>query len=71
VEALDEAHQRGLLTLVFTGSKSELAARASVDFCFVVDDPDPWIIQETHRTLYHILWELVHVYLEHEGLLQA
>jgi D-sedoheptulose 7-phosphate isomerase len=37
----------------------------------VVDDPDPWIIQETHRTLYHILWELVHVYLEHEGLLQA
>ncbi len=71
VEALDEAHQRGLLTLVFTGGKSDLAVRASVDFCFVVDDPDPWIIQETHRTLYHILWELVHVYLEHERLLQA
>lgn len=71
VEALKAAHQRGLLTLVFTGGKSELAAQASVDFCFVVDDADPWIIQEIHRTLYHILWELVHVYFEHEGLLQV
>jgi D-sedoheptulose 7-phosphate isomerase len=71
IEALEVAHQKGLVTLVFTGGLSELAQRPGIDFCFVVGDTDPWIVQETHRTLYHILWELVHVYFEHEGLLQV
>jgi D-sedoheptulose 7-phosphate isomerase len=27
-------------------------------------------IQETHEMIYHVLWELVHVFFEHEGLLR-
>jgi D-sedoheptulose 7-phosphate isomerase len=34
-----------------------------------VDCPDPFIVQEVHETLYHVLWELVHVFFEHKGLL--
>jgi D-sedoheptulose 7-phosphate isomerase len=71
LEALQVGHEIGLLTVVFTGGNSSLPVQPGIDFCFVVDDSDPWIIQETHRTLYHILWELVHVYFEHEGLLQV
>jgi D-sedoheptulose 7-phosphate isomerase len=30
---------------------------------------DPRIVKEVHTTTYHILWELVHVFFEHPGLL--
>ena len=30
---------------------------------------DPFIAQELVETLYHVLWELVHVFFEHRGLL--
>src|SRR5436309_126399 len=33
-------------------------APSGIDFCFVVPTHDPLVIQETHETLYHILWEL-------------
>ena len=36
-----------------------------VDFHFVVPCTDPMVVQETHETLYHVLWELVHVFFEH------
>ena len=32
-------------------------------------DKDPFIAQELVETLYHVLWELVHVFFEHRGLL--
>lgn len=69
VAALAKAKQMGLLTLGFaSGDGSQLAA-AALDFCFTVPHPDPMVVQETHETLYHILWELVHIFFEHEGLL--
>jgi D-sedoheptulose 7-phosphate isomerase len=36
---------------------------------FAVPSSDPFVIQEVHETLYHVLWELVHVFFEHKGLL--
>ncbi len=69
VAALGTAKQMGLLTLGLTGGDSGLLKQAELDFCFVVQTHDPLVIQETHETLYHILWELVHIFLEHEGLL--
>jgi D-sedoheptulose 7-phosphate isomerase len=36
---------------------------------FEVDCDDPFIVQEVHETLYHVLWELVHVFFDHKGLL--
>ncbi|HZR38468.1 MAG TPA: SIS domain-containing protein [Ktedonobacteraceae bacterium] len=68
--ALEQARQMGMLTLGLTGDKGGLLRQAPLDFCFVVPAQDPLVIQETHETLYHVLWELVHVFFEHEGLLQ-
>jgi D-sedoheptulose 7-phosphate isomerase len=67
--ALHEARQRGLLALALVGGDGGRMAAANLDYCFVVPSADHLAIQETHETLYHILWELVHVFLEHEGLL--
>jgi D-sedoheptulose 7-phosphate isomerase len=67
--ALDLARHKGMLTLGLTGGNSGLLLQTQPDFCFVVPTQDPMLIQETHETLYHILWELVHIFFEHEGLL--
>jgi D-sedoheptulose 7-phosphate isomerase len=68
--ALDMARQMGMLRLGLTGGNGGLLQQARLDFCFVVPAQDPMVIQETHETLYHVLWELVHVFFEHEGLLR-
>ncbi|HZS79389.1 MAG TPA: SIS domain-containing protein [Ktedonobacteraceae bacterium] len=67
--ALEIARKKGLLTLVMTGDNGGLLKESKLDFCFVVESRDPFVIQETHETLYHVLWELVHIFFEHEGLL--
>ena len=68
--ALNLAKRKHLLTLALIGGDGGLIREAETEFCFVVQSHDPLVIQETHETLYHVLWELVHVYFEHEGLLQ-
>src|SRR6266581_2954546 len=70
VAALNAARQLGLLTLGLTGCNGGLLKQAEIDFCFTVQAYDPLVIQETHETLYHVLWELVHIFFEHEGLLE-
>lgn len=72
VAALTIAKHMGLLTLGLAGGDGGLLGQmrqTELDFCFVVRAGDPLVIQETHETLYHVLWELVHVFFEHEGLL--
>ena len=69
VAALAVARQMGLLTLGLAGGDGGQMGEAEVDYCFVVRTRDPLVIQETHETLYHVLWELVHIFFEHEGLL--
>src|SRR6266699_4389089 len=70
VAALKAATQSGLLSLGLTGGNGGLLKEAGIDFCFTVQAYDPLVIQETHETLYHVLWELVHIFFEHEGLLE-
>lgn len=70
VTTLQGARSLGLLTLGLTGGDGGLLKLSRPDFCFVVQSHDLLAIQETHETLYHVLWELVHVFFEHEGLLK-
>ena len=63
---LEEARTRGLLTMSLTGA----GAPAPADFAFVVASDDPFVVQEVQETAYHVLWELVHVFFEHPGLLE-
>jgi D-sedoheptulose 7-phosphate isomerase len=43
--------------------------------CLAIDlgppGDDPFVRQELAETLYHVLWELVHVFFEHRGLLEG
>lgn len=67
---LERAHERGLLTVALLGGDGgAIAASDAVDHAIVVDTDDPLILKEVHVTAYHVLWELVHVFFEHPGLL--
>jgi D-sedoheptulose 7-phosphate isomerase len=60
-EALAQARDAGCLTIAFGDSVAE----------WTFDPPgvDPFVDQELVETLYHVLWELVHVFFDHRGLL--
>jgi D-sedoheptulose 7-phosphate isomerase len=62
-EALALARARGCLTIAFAplGAEWELEPPSG----------DPFVRQELVETLYHVLWELVHVFFEHRGLLEG
>jgi D-sedoheptulose 7-phosphate isomerase len=62
---LAEARRHGLLTITMTAA----GARARADYAFAVPSEDPAVVQEAQETAYHVLWELVHVFFEHPGLL--
>jgi len=60
--ALACARSRGCLTVSFT-------ADTGAEWEFSPPSDDPYIRQELVETLYHVLWELVHVFFDHRGLL--
>jgi D-sedoheptulose 7-phosphate isomerase len=62
-EALRLARGRGCLTLAF--------APAGAEWEFEPPSHDASIRQELVETLYHVLWELVHVFFDHRGLLEG
>ncbi len=65
--ALDTAGSMGLLTVALVGSHDPPAAAHA----FAVLDEDPFVVQEVHETLYHVVWELVHVFFEHDALVRG
>jgi D-sedoheptulose 7-phosphate isomerase len=40
-----------------------------VDHLLVAAAPDPRVVKELQVTVYHVLWELVHVFFEQPGVL--
>jgi D-sedoheptulose 7-phosphate isomerase len=59
--AIAQARGRGCLTIAFAalGAEWELEPPSA----------EPFVRQELAETTYHVLWELVHVFFEHRGLL--
>src|SRR5262245_8439877 len=65
VRALEVARDLRLLTVALTGGDGgAIAASPAVDHPLVARAADPQIIREVHVTTYHILWELVQIFLE-------
>jgi D-sedoheptulose 7-phosphate isomerase len=62
-EALALARARGCLTIAFSPLGAEWELEPPSD--------DPFVRQEVVETVYHVLWELVHVFFEHRGLLEG
>jgi D-sedoheptulose 7-phosphate isomerase len=70
---LREQSQHGLLTIGFAGAPPSGATSSlgdAVDHALIVPSGDPFVVQEVQETTYHVLWELVHVFFEHPGLLE-
>lgn len=68
--ALDEARGMGLLTIALTGGDGgTIAADQAADHVLVARSDNPVVVKEIHVTMYHILWELVHVFFERPGAL--
>ena len=61
--ALALARARGCLTVAF--------APLGAEWEFEPPSDDPFVRQELVETAYHVLWELVHVFFEHRGLLEG
>ena len=59
------AGELGLLTVALGGEAD--APTLAVDHVLPVRSTDPQIVKEVGVTIYHILWELVHVFLERPG----
>ncbi|MET0600996.1 MAG: SIS domain-containing protein [Baekduia sp.] len=59
--AVAAARARGCLTLAF--------AQVGAEWTLIPPTGDPLVAQELVETTYHVLWELVHVFFEHRGLL--
>ncbi len=57
------AAERGCLTVAFTPVGAE--------WTWAPPSEDPFVRQELAETLYHVLWELVHVFFDHRGLLEG
>jgi D-sedoheptulose 7-phosphate isomerase len=58
--ALATAAEVGLLTVALVGGHAGVRA----DHVLAVPSDDPRVVREGHVTTYHVLWELVHVFLE-------
>jgi D-sedoheptulose 7-phosphate isomerase len=61
--AVSIARERGCLTVAFEP--------AGAEWEFELPVADRYIRQELVETAYHVLWELVHVFFEHRGLLSG
>jgi len=69
---LRAARELGLLTVALVGGDGGAVARdGGTKHVFIARDSDPRIVKEIHVTTYHVLWELVHVFFEHPGVLKT
>jgi D-sedoheptulose 7-phosphate isomerase len=62
-DAVAQARAAGALTVAF--------APVGAEWQLPPPTEDPFVAQELVETTYHVLWELVHVFFEHRGLLEG
>lgn len=64
------ARELGMLTIALVGGDGgAIAVCPAVDHLLVTRSADPRIVKELQVTVYHVLWELVHVFFEQPGVL--
>ncbi|HEY6377944.1 MAG TPA: SIS domain-containing protein [Candidatus Dormibacteraeota bacterium] len=66
MRALQTSRDLGLLTVVLADGGTSPGVDA--DRILWVDDADPLVAQELHLATYHMLWELIHIVLNHRGI---
>lgn len=75
LHAFKTAQRMKLTTIGFAGGEGgkmeEMKSTGLIDFCLTVPSTSIHRIQESHVTLYHIMWDLVHEFLQNKSLLEA
>ncbi|MBC6461886.1 SIS domain-containing protein [Actinomadura sp. HBU206391] len=70
LRGLEAAKESGLLTVALLGGDGgDIALSPAVDHALVVRSDDRRVVKEVHVTMYHVLWELVHVFFERPSVL--
>ena len=54
---------------IFNFGHGAIGMSPAVDHVLAVNSDDPRVVKEVHVTMYHVLWELVHVFFEQPGVL--
>lgn len=67
IYALEAARDKGLMTIAFAGKDGGRFPEVA-DYCLIVPSYSIHRIQETHATVVHILWDLVHIALGEEDV---
>lgn len=72
--AFATARRMKLITIGFAGSDggkmAELRDNELINFCLTVPTSSIHRIQETHVALYHIMWDMVHTFLQNRALVE-
>ncbi len=75
LHAFQTARRMKLTTIGFAGGDGgkmcEPGAEGALDFCLTVPTSSIHRIQETHVALYHVMWDMVHTFLQHRSLVEA
>ncbi len=61
---LPEAAAAGMLAIALVGGDGSEHQSSLAHQELAVPSGDPFVVQEVHEMLYHVLWELVHVFLD-------
>lgn len=67
IYALEAAREKKMLTVAFSGKDGGRFPEVS-DYCYIVPSYSIHRIQETHATVVHIIWDLVHIALGAEDV---
>ena len=75
MHAFATARQMKLVTLGFAGDDggkmAQMCADGLLDYCLTVPTSSIHRIQETHVALYHIMWDLVHEFLQQKSVVAS
>ena len=73
--AFQTARRMNVTTVGFAGHDggrmAEMHAGGLLDYCLTVPTSSIHRIQETHVTLYHVMWDTVHALLQHRSLVDG
>lgn len=73
MHAFATARRLKMVTIGFAGDDGgKMAGKlgALLDYCLTVPTSSIHRIQETHVALYHIMWDMVHTFLQHKSLVE-
>ncbi|HKO96405.1 MAG TPA: SIS domain-containing protein [Pyrinomonadaceae bacterium] len=73
MHAFATARRMKLVTMGFAGDDGGKMASMTghlLDYCLTVPTSSIHRIQETHVALYHIMWDLVHEFLQHKSIVE-